>query len=280
MIRFFHRYRVVLSCGFFLLVSLGLAAVNRRAAAPIDPVGVVLLEVMHPLQIGVTAASQFVGRAWDRYVALWSLQQKNEELQRRLQELERLGRYAAEVERANKRLGELLELEHRLGDIGKRGIPARIVGRSPSAWVKTIVLDKGSNQGVTKGMAVLAREGVVGQVVSASPNAARVLLVSDMNSAVDAVMSNTRAHGIVSGTREGSCTLKYVERLDDVIIGDAVVTSGQDGIFPKDQVIGTVKRVGTQDGGMFQDVEVQLNVDLSKVEEVLVVASGIVRAAE
>jgi len=84
----------------------------------------------------------------------------------------------------------------------------------------------------------------------------------------------------VSGTRDGSCTLKYVERLDDVIVGDAVVTSGQDGIFPKDQVIGTVKRVGKHDGGMFQEVEVQLNVDLAKVEEVLVVASGTLRAAE
>ena len=65
MFRFFHRYRVVLSCGFFLLVSLGLAAVNRRASYPIDPVGVVLLEVMHPLQSGVTTASHHVGLAWD-----------------------------------------------------------------------------------------------------------------------------------------------------------------------------------------------------------------------
>ena len=280
MIRLFHRYRVVLSCGFFLLVSLGLAAVNRRASYPIDPVGVVLLEVMHPLQIGVTAASHYVGLAWGRYVALWSLRQENEELHKRVQELERTVRRADEIERANRRLGKLIELENRLGDLGKQTVAARIVGRSPSVWVKTVVLDKGSNQGVSKGMAVLAPEGVVGQVVAASRNAAQVLLVADMNSAVDAVMSHTRAHGIVSGTRDGSCTLKYVEQLDDIIVGDAVVTSGQDGIFPKNQMIGTVKRVGTQDGGMFQDVEVKLNVDLAKVEEVLVVASGTVQTAE
>lgn len=280
MIRHFHRYRVVLSCGFFLLVSLGLAAINRRAASPIDPVGVVLLEVMHPLQMTVSTASHYVGRAWGHYVNLLSVRQENEELRKRLQELERRGRQADEIEHANRRLGELLELEQRLGgDVGKK-IPARIVGRSPSAWVKTVVLDKGNNQGVIKGMAVLSAEGVVGQVVSTSMNAAQVRLVSDMNSAVDAVMSNTRAHGIVSGTRDGTCAVKYVERLDDIIVGDTVVTSGQDGIFPKDQVIGTVKRVGTQDGGMFQDVEVKLNVDLSKVEEVLVVASGTTRGPE
>src|SRR5215831_4357343 len=112
MMRHFHRYRVVLSCGFFLLVSLGLAAINRRAAYPIDPVGVVLLEVMHPLQIGVTAASHHVSQDWERYVVLWSLRQENDKLRSRLQELERRGRYADEVERAKLRLGKLLELEH------------------------------------------------------------------------------------------------------------------------------------------------------------------------
>jgi rod shape-determining protein MreC len=241
---------------------------------------VVLLEVMHPLQIGVTAASSYVGLAWDRYVALWSLRQENEQLRRRVRDLENTARRAGEVELANQRLGRLLELQHRLGDLGSQTVSARIVGRSPLAWVKTVVLDKGSNQGVAKGMAVLAPDGTVGQVVSSSPNAARVLLVADINSAVDALMSHTRTHGIVSGTREGSCILKYVARLDDVIVGDAVLTSGQDGIFPKDQVIGTVERVGTQDGGMFQNVEVKLSVDLAKVEEVLVVAPGTVRAAE
>jgi rod shape-determining protein MreC len=280
MFRIFHRYRVVLSCAFFLLVSLGLAAVNRRASYPIDPVGVVLLEVMHPLQVGVTAVSNYVGLAWNRYVALWSLRQENEELRKRLDEALRQARRADEADLANRRLGELLQLQHRLDGLGQRSVSARIVGRSPSAWVKTVVLDKGTSQGVSKGMAVLAPEGVVGQVISSTPNTARVLLVADINSAVDAVLSHTRTHGIISGTREGSCRLKYVARLEEVIVGDAVMTSGQDGIFPKDQVIGTVARVGTQDGGMFQDVEVKLSVDLAKVEEVLVVAPGTVQAAK
>ncbi len=280
MLRVFHRYRVVLSCGFFLLVSLGLAAVNRRASSPIDPVGVVLLEVMHPLQIGVSVVGRHVGFAWDRYVALWSLRAENDELRRRLQEAEQDVRRGRQNEIANQRLGQLLKLKGRLNELGNSSIAARIVGRSPSALVHTVVLDQGSNQGVTKGMAVVAPEGVVGQVVSASANAARVLLIADMNSAVDGILFHSRARGIVSGTREGSCTLKYVARLDDVITSDVVMTSGQDGIFPKDQVIGTVGRVGTQDGGMFQDVEVKLSVDLAKVEEVLVVAPGTVQATE
>jgi rod shape-determining protein MreC len=235
---------------------------------------------MHPLQVGVTTVSNYVGLAWDRYVALWSLRQQNAELQKRVDELERLARRADEVDLANRRLGELLRLQHRLDGLGQQSVSARIVGRSPTAWVRTVVLDKGTSQGVSKGMAVLAPEGVVGQVISATPNTARILLVADINSAVDAVLSHTRTHGIISGTRDGTCALKYVARLEEVIVGDVVMTSGKDGIFPKDQVIGTVARVGTQDGGMFQDVEVKLSVDLAKVEEVLVVAPGTVQAAE
>ncbi len=280
MLRFFHQYRVVLSCGFFLVVSLGLAAVNTRASYRVDPVGVVLLEVMHPFQVGATAVSTRIGSAWNNYVALWSLREENERLRQRLRELEGRARRSEEMEYENRRLGDLLGLQGRLQKLGHEAIPARIVGRSPLPWVRTVVLDTGSNRGLRKGMAVLANQGVVGQIVSVTARTAQVLLVADMNSAVDAQMLHSGTHGIASGTREGGCILKYVVRLDGVTRGDTVLTSGNDGIFPKNQVIGTVERVGAQDGGMFQDVEVKLSVDLAKVEEVLVVAPAIVRAAE
>ncbi|MGE0821369.1 MAG: rod shape-determining protein MreC [Candidatus Binatia bacterium] len=280
MYRFFHRYRVVLSCSFFLVFSLFLATINTRAPHRLDPVGVVLLEVMHPLQVGVTLISHRVEHLWDHYVALWSLQRENDELRRQIADLVKEKRRAAELAIANQRLGNLLDLRNRLGDIGQNAIAARVVGRSPLTSAKALVLDKGTSDGVTKGMAVLTHEGVVGQVMSASPHAARVLLVSDINSAVDAQILRTRVHGIVSGAHEDKSILKYVNQLDDVQASDIVLTSGLDGIFPKGQVIGTVRKAGTPDGRMFQDVEVQLSVDLAKVEEVLVVAAGTLRAAE
>lgn len=277
MYQFFQRYRVVISCGFFLLFSLLLAAVNTRAPYRIDPVGVLLLEAMHPLQLGVTAASREAERFWDRYIALWSLRRENEELRRRLETLEKTVQHATELDLANQRLGQLLALREELGG---QAVAAHVVGQSPVAWVKTVVLDKGAGYGIAKGMAVLVPEGVIGQVVSVSAHAARVLLVSDLNSAVDVMIQRTRVRGIAVGTVEGECVLKYIQRRDDVQVGDAVLTSGLDGIFPKGQLIGTVVRVGTQDGRMFQDVEVKLSADLTKIEEVLVVAPGTLRAAE
>jgi rod shape-determining protein MreC len=274
---FVHRYRVVLSCGFFLVLSLFLAAVNSRAPYRVDPVGVLLLEVMHPFQLGATALSQRAERLWDGYLALWSLRQENVELRRRLETLQGVSQRAVELDLANRRLGKLLALRD---ELGVAAVAARVVGRSPTAWVHTVVLDKGERHGISKGMAVLTPEGVVGQVVSVSAHAARVLLISDPNSGVDALVQRTRARGIVAGTIEGGCLLKYIQRGDDVAAGDTVITSGLDGIFPKGQLIGTVARVGKKDSRIFQDVEVILSAELAKVEEVLVVAPGVVRAGE
>ena len=274
---FVHRYRVVLSCGFFLVLSLFLAAVNSRAPYRVDPVGVLLLEVMHPLQLGATALSQRAERLWDGYLALWSLRQENVELRRRLETLQGVSQRAVELDLANRRLGKLLALRD---ELGVAAVAARVVGRSPTAWVHTVVLDKGERHGISKGMAVLTPEGAVGQVVSVSAHAARVLLISDPNSGVDALVQRTRARGIVAGTIEGGCLLKYIQRGDDVAAGDTVITSGLDGIFPKGQLIGTVARVGKKDSRIFQDVEVILSAELAKVEELLVVAPGVVRAGE
>ncbi|MBI3301841.1 MAG: rod shape-determining protein MreC [Deltaproteobacteria bacterium] len=274
---FLHRYRIVFSCGFFLLLSLVLAAVNTRTPERVDPVGVLLLEVMHPFQLGMTALSQGAGRLWDNYLALWSLREQNEELRRRLEEMENVSQRAVELDLANQRLAKLLALRNELGDAA---VAARVVGRSPIVWVHTVVLDKGERHGVTKGMAVLTPEGVVGQVVSVSAHAARVLLISDPNSGVDILVQRTRVQGIATGTIEGGCTLKYIQRGSDIAVGDVVITSGLDGIFPKGQPVGTVVRVDTKDSRMFQDVEVKLSAELAKVEEVLVVAPRVVRAGE
>jgi rod shape-determining protein MreC len=268
---------VALSCGFFLTVSLLLATVNTRAPYSIDPVGVLLLEVMHPLQLGVTVLSQGVERLWDRYLALWSLEQENIELRKKLDELERVSRRVVELDLANRRLEKLLAFRDGFEGMA---VAARVVGRNPNTWVHTVVLDKGERHGITKGMAVLAPEGVVGQVVSVSAHAARVLLISDPNSGVDALVQRSRVRGIATGTIDGGCILKYVQRGDDVEAGDTVITSGLDGIFPKGQPIGTVTWVGTKDSRMFQDVEVKLSAELAKVEEVLVVAPTVVRAGE
>ena len=120
--------------------------------------------------------------------------------------------------------------------------------------------------------------GCCRKIVSVSPHAAHLLLISSANSGVDALVQRSRVSGIVSGSIAGNCQLKYVQQGSDVAVGDVIITSGLDGVFPKGQQIGRVTRVATRDDKIFQDIEVTLSAELAEIEEVLVVAPTVVRA--
>ena len=120
-------------------------------------------------------------------------------------------------------------------------------------------------------MAVISPEGVVGQILKASPDYATVLLVTDYNSAIDAIVQRTRAKGIVEGKEGNRCQLKYLLRTEDVEPGDIVITSGLDGKFPKGLMIGEIQKVDKRHLGVFQYAELIPKVDLDRLEEVLVI---------
>jgi rod shape-determining protein MreC len=121
-------------------------------------------------------------------------------------------------------------------------------------------------------MAVISPEGVIGQILKTSPDYATVLLMTDYNSAIDAIVQRTRAKAIVEGKEENRCQLKYLLRTEEVEVGDIVITSGLGGIFPKGLTIGEVRSVDKKGHGVFQYADLVPSVDLTKLEEVLVLA--------
>jgi rod shape-determining protein MreC len=120
-------------------------------------------------------------------------------------------------------------------------------------------------------MAVVTPLGVVGQVVSVTARSAKVLLITDPNSGVDVLVQRTRSRGIVSGSLENGTILKYVKRSEDIQVGDRLITSGLDGIFPKGMMVGTVIKVRKQNLGLFQYIEVMPAVTSARAEEVMAV---------
>ena len=152
---------------------------------------------------------------------------------------------------------------------------ASIIANSGSSWFKSCLLDKGSADGVRKGMAVVTPLGVVGQVVAVTARTAKVLLLADPNNGVDVLVQRTRARGIVSGSLDNGTILKYVKRSEDIQEGDRLVTSGFDGVFPKGIVVGTVIKARKQTLGLFQHIEVMPAVSLARTEEVLIVKADI-----
>jgi rod shape-determining protein MreC len=272
MLEFVRRNRVLLSSGFFLLCSLGLLSANARQPGRVDPLGHVFLEVMAPFQrltAGIAGATRGL---WGRYVLLVGVQQENERLQTRVRELERRGTPQREMEIMNRRLKRLLALER---ELPTRAVAAAVTARDASVWFQSLTLNKGELDGIQSGMPVMAPEGVVGLISSTSLHASRVLLLTDPNSGIDVLVQRTRVRGIVSGLLEQGTTLKYVKRSDDVQVGDRVIASGLDGVFPKGLPVGRVTKVSRKDRGLFLYAEVTPDADASRLEEVLVaLASG------
>jgi len=150
-----------------------------------------------------------------------------------------------------------------------------VVARDGVPWFRTLTLDKGERDGVRLDAAVISSTGIVGRVVAVGPSAARVQVLLDRDSGAAALIERSRVSGVVSGqvsapeTGSEDLALKYIPGRADVVVGDVVVTSGLDRIFPKGLVIGRVRLVGDVTG-LFRDVSVEPSARFSSLEEVLV----------
>jgi rod shape-determining protein MreC len=269
MLAYLRKNQVPLSCCFCLLLSVYIVTVAARGQLKNEPLGALLMWVMRPLQIAAQGTVNWFSSLRDNYDTLAGFRSENVRLRERIQALEIERQKLLEAQATNAQLKQLLDLRSRLPG---GAVTASIIAHNASSWFRSCLLDKGSADGVRKGMAVVTPSGVVGQVVAVTARTAKVLLLTDPNSGIDVLVQRTRARGIVSGSLENGTVLKYVKRSEDIQRGDRLITSGTDGVFPKGIVVGTVIKVTKQHLGLFQFVEVLPAVQSSRVEEVLVVA--------
>jgi rod shape-determining protein MreC len=267
---FLRKNQILLSSCFCLFLSLYILTAAARGQLKNDPIGPVLLWIIRPLQIAAQSTTHWIQEVRNSYSMLDNYKAENEKLRNRIQQLEVERNQLLEAEATNRRLQQLLEFRSTLPS---DSMTASIIANSASTWFKSCLLDKGSADGVRKGMAAVTPLGVVGQVVAVTPRTAKVLLLTDPNSGVDVFVQRTRARGIVSGSLDNGTIMKYVKRTEDIQEGDRLVTSGLDGIFPKGIVVGAVIKVRKQTLGLFQSIEVLPAVSLARTEEVLIVKS-------
>ncbi len=203
---------------------------------------------------------------WRNYFALRGARRDNEDLRRendalklRIAQLE--GR-AAEADR----LAALLHFRQSQADVPM--VAARVIGGGPSTATFTIALDRGEHDGIRKDMGVITPDGVVGKVIEAYPNTSQVLLLTDKESGVGAMLADSRIQSPVGGVGGPLVTMKYVPNDDDVNVGARVVTSGMDRIFPRDLPVGTITEI--KPGNPFKQIRIKPAANLEKLEEVLV----------
>ncbi len=203
---------------------------------------------------------------WQNYVDLMNVRNENERLVLENARLRHENMQLLEAKLQNDRLKKLLEFND---TTQARTLTANVIAGSPSITrTEVVIIDKGTNDGVSEGMPIATFEGIVGRVYLVGDRDAEVMLITDPLSAVDAYIHRTRARGIVKGTGFG-CVMEYIDNKTDVSIGDKVISSGKDGFFPKGVLIGTVEEINRK--GNFLSAKVSPNVELNSLEEVLVI---------
>ena len=150
-----------------------------------------------------------------------------------------------------------------------RTVAAQVIGSSGSDLSRIIYIDKGENAGIKRDMAVMTADGIVGKVLVVYPSVSQVLLISDQSSGVGAILEKTRLQGVLRGTANGEVVLERVMSDEQVPVGETVLTSGGDQIFPKGLPVGTVTKVGNGKD-LFLNIKIKPAANLSKLEEVLV----------
>ena len=261
------RRVVVLFFALFLLALFLLPAQTRgllqQASQPLAWL------VSYPLE-GFAGAGSRLGNLWEGYVALQDVRQENGRLRRELELLRGQNTALREAAASAKRLEGLLGFKDRSAF---ESIAARVIARNATNWYRALVLDKGDRDGVKMEMGVVTPAGVVGRVVKTTPHTAIVLLITDPNNAVTGLIQRTRDEGLVEGTPKGQSRMKYIPLLSSVQEGDAVVTSGLTGGFPRGLAIGVITKINKSEGELFQSADVVPEVDFSKLDEVVVITS-------
>ena len=245
-----------------------LLTVSSRSRLPTSDVGPVAITIVGPFQKIVSLTMDRVHNVWKHYFNLISVAKENERLKKALGEAAERINQCSEIEISNERLRSFLNFQK---TYTSEVLAAEVIAKDPSAWFKTIVIDKGKNSGVEKGAPVVVPEGIAGQIIEVADDYSKVLLIIDRNSAVDALVQRTRARGIIKGESMNQCVLEYALRKHDISVGDTIVSSGLDGVYPKGLRIGEVSEVTRRSSGIFQEVVVIPYVDFEKLEEVLVV---------
>lgn len=262
------RRRLATFLGLFLLV---VALLTTQARSPdrrqVGAIGTAVLTVLLPVQAGMVRVADAIARTWELYTEIGRLRVENARLREDMDALSRENAALREEALAAQRLERLLEFR---GQATSRSLAARVIGRDATRWFGTLLVDRGSRDGVRRNAPVVTADGVVGRVIEATPTAARVLLIADSRSALGVLVQRSRDLAVVEGRSERILHLKYLSRTTQVQAGDLVVTSGQGGVFPKGLVVGRITRVIKEEGELLQDAEVEPAAALDRLEEVLI----------
>jgi rod shape-determining protein MreC len=267
------RYRELILVAVLLVVPLGVFFAHAKQPAERSRFDRAVVWLATPVEkvVGWTVTGAL--KMWTGYVALRGAHERAADLSRRVRELELERQQLLAARGEAERLRRLVSFAEVTPE--RRYVGARIIGiRLGTVGRQLLTIDRGADDGIAPMMPVVVAEGVVGRVHAVAGGSADVLVLTDVNSSIAVRVDRTRARANVRGLgKPDLCRLDYALRTEDMIEGDALVTSGTDGVFPRGLPVGKITQVERRQHGLFQDARVIPAVDVTRIEEVLVVTA-------
>lgn len=254
------------------IIALPLVTINmQQTPRPTEWYGKPFAYLASVAQSGYFRFSNEVRSTTALYLNLIDIKKENIQLRHLNSELTAQLTAMTELKLENERLNQLFHFKQKTK---MELLGAKVIGRDINSDHATILINRGLNDGIKAGLAVMTIEGAVGYIFRVGSNTARVMLITDRYSVVDGIVQRSRTRGLVEGKSNESCVLKYVNKSSDVVTGDLIVTSGLDNLFPKGLPIATVELVNKKPYTVNLEVELKPIVNPNKLEELFVVLNA------
>jgi rod shape-determining protein MreC len=264
---FYKKYSTIFIASLLILAALLLIFFGLKQTTETGFMRKLLLETVGSLESARSRSIGAIREGWNRYLFLVGLEEENRRLKKQNERLAGQLIQYQEGHREALRLRQLLNIKEQLH---AAPVIAEVIDHERSSVFKSILINRGTAHGLNVGLPVLNDQGIVGRITECAWHVCRAMLIVDRNSNVSALLQEGRAQGVLQGDGAAGCRLKYIPKTEEVSVGDAVISSGMGGIFPKGVLLGVVAAVDKREGAFFQRIDVQPSVDFGKLEEVLV----------
>lgn len=270
---FIYRWRRLLVTVLVVMVVTVSLSLTARIRGKVVGVSNLINTVVSPAESSMAFLGREVGIGVSTIGDIFTLQQQNRALKRKLLEYRSMKLELSEVLAQNGQLRGLLGLEHTLKTW--KLVSASIIARNPNSWFDTVVIDQGTHNGVKAGMAVIVPQGVVGRVLAVGPSTATVMLLLDPKSGIGAIDVRSQSAGVVLGQDPVTGLFKFqvFSNKPNVVPGDVIASSGLSQYYPKGLLIGQVVSVSHNQYGLTETATVRPAVDFNRLQTVMVVES-------
>ena len=258
------------SWALFILGLIAVLALVLHEAGQLQPLEDLAQYIVGPVQRSIAGLVGGTGDLFSTFRDARQLREENRRLQAENNQLVTENIHLKEFESENATLRDLLKFTR--NNPNYVTLTADVIGRDPSPYLGSIIISAGEDRGLKLGMPIITvGSALVGRVIQVNPRTAKVQLLMDVSSAVNALIQNSRATGLVKGQPDGTLIMDFIPLEEKANPGDIVLTSGLGGELPRALVIGTVTDVTKRDIDLFQSATLKPAVDLNRLEVVQVI---------